>query len=133
MPNMIRGASLFNQPLQQFPGSDFKRLVTKHQTERNTNGFTCGASLIPCYSASLAFGFCHFAGADSIREISYGLACCIGKLSHLGLKKAPPKSTLAYANANRSSGLYEELFYSTLSLFRSRKMLRTRKRFRFKK
>lgn len=125
MPNMTRYASLFNQLLQQFPKSDFQRLVNKHQTERNAKGFTS-------WSQFVSMLFCHFARADSLREISYGLACCIGKLSHLGLKKAPPKSTLAYANANRSAGLYEELFYSTLALFRSRKMLGTRKRFKFK-
>jgi hypothetical protein len=76
--------------------------------------------------------FCHFARADSLREISNGLACCIGKLSHLGLRKAPPKSTLAYANANRPAEMFEDLFYSTLSAFRSRKMLRVRKPFKFR-
>lgn len=105
---MVRCASLFNQLLQQFPKSDFKRLVNKHQAERNAKGFTS-------WSQFVSMLFCHFARADSLREISYGLACCIGKLSHLGLRKAPPKSTLAYANANRPSEMYKDLFYSSLS------------------
>lgn len=122
---MVRCASLFNQLLQQFPKSDFQRLVIKHQTERNAKGFTS-------WSQFVSMLFCHFARADSLREISYGLACCIGKLSHLGLRKAPPKSTLAYANANRPAEMFEDLFYSTLSAFRSRKMLGVRKPFKFR-
>ena len=125
MSNMIRCASLFNQLLQQFSKSDFQRLVNKHQTERNAKGFTSWTQFVSML-------FCHFARADSLREISYGLACCIGKLSHLGLRKAPPKSTLAYANANRSSGMFEELFYSSLAAFRARRMLGIRKPFKFR-
>ena len=122
---MVRCASLFNQLLQQFPKQDFQRLVNKHQTERNAKGFSS-------WSQFVSMLFCHFARADSLREISFGLACCIGKLSHLGLKKAPPKSTLAYANSKRNSVMYKDLFYSSLASFRSRKMLATRKPFRFK-
>lgn len=61
----------------------------------------------------------HFAQADSRKKISNGFACSIGKLSHLGLRKAPPKSTLAYANSNRPAELFEELFYSSLACQRS--------------
>lgn len=122
---MVRCASLFNQLLQQFSKSDFQRLVNKHQAERNAKGFTS-------WSQFVSMLFCHFARADSLREISNGLACCIGKLSHLGLRKAPPKSTLAYANSNRRAELFEELFYSSLSAFRGRKMLGVRKPFKFR-
>ncbi len=85
---MIRHASLFNQLLQQFPRSDFQKLVNLHKAERNTKGFGS-------WDQFVSMLFCHFARADSLREISYGLKCYIGKLNHLGLKKAPPKSTLA--------------------------------------
>ena len=76
--------------------------------------------------------FCQVARADSLREISNGLACCVGKLSHLGLKKAPPRSTLSYANMNRPAELFQDLCYRTLEDFRSRKMLGLRKPFRFR-
>ncbi len=122
---MAHCASLFNQLLQQFSKRDFRKLVIKHQTERNAKGFTS-------WSQFVSMLFCHFARADSLREISNGLACCIGKLSHLGLRKAPPKSTLAYANSNRPAELFEELFYRSLAAFRERKMLNVRKPFKFK-
>lgn len=122
---MNRSASLFNQLLQQFHRSDFQRLVNKHQAERGAKGFTCWTQFVSML-------FCQFAKADSLREISNGLACCIGKLRHLGLRKAPPKSTLAYANVHRPAELFRELFFSSLASFRARNMLKVRKPFRFK-
>lgn len=73
-------------------------------------------------------------GLDSLREICNGLACCLGKLAHLGVGSAPNKSTLSYANAHRSAGLYEEVFWSTLGHFRSAGELGApgKARFRFK-
>jgi len=60
--------------------------------------------------------FFKFAGANSLREITGGLATIRGKLKHLGIKAAPKKSTLAYANANRPWQFYEAIFYQTLKV-----------------
>jgi hypothetical protein len=73
------------------------------------------------------------AHADSLRDICNGLACCVGKLVHLGIAVAPNKSTLSYANSRRPAKLYEDLFYTALARFRDEKGLGERKRkFRFK-
>ena len=37
--------------------------------------------------------FCQLAQEKSLREICSGLACCMGKLRHLGMKMTPNKST----------------------------------------
>ena len=58
---------------------------------------------------------CQLAQAKSIREICCGLACCIGKLRHLGMQTALKKSTLSYANAQRPWQMYKDLFYQTLA------------------
>jgi hypothetical protein len=42
------------------------------------------------------------------------LASALGNLRHLGVKAAPNKSTLSYANAHRSWQLFQDLFYETL-------------------
>ena len=60
--------------------------------------------------------FCQFAQAKSLREISDGLAVTCGKLNHLGLRAAPSKSTLSYANAHRPWQLYAKLFGVLLEL-----------------
>jgi len=77
--------------------------------------------------------FCQLAHADSLREICNGLGCCLGKLVHLGIGKAPNKSTLSYANEHRPAKLYEDLFFTALQRFRDAEGLGPRKKkFRFK-
>ncbi len=81
----------------------------------------------------VAMLFCHMAHADSLREICGGLACCQGKLRHLGIGKAPNKSTLSYANQHRPAELFEDLFWTMMHRFRTSGGLGNRKRkFRFK-
>jgi hypothetical protein len=123
---MVQAMSLFNQLLQHFPKLEFAALVKKHNAERAAKGFSCRAQLV-------AMLFCQMAHADSLREICNGLACCLGKLVHLGINVAPSKSTLSYANKHRPAKLYEELFYTALARFRDEKGLGQRKqKFRFK-
>lgn len=123
---MVQAMSLFNQLLQHFPALEFAALVKKHSAERAAKGFGCRAQLV-------AMLFCQLAHADSLRDICNGLACCVGKLVHLGITGAPNKSTLSYANRHRPAKLYEDLFYTALGRFREEKGMGERKRkFRFK-
>ena len=122
----IRYASLFSQLLQHFPRLEFDRLVQKHQAERSSKGFRCWTQFV-------AMLFCHLGRADSLREICGGLACCLGKLTHLGISRAPNKSTLSYANEHRPAELFEELFWDTLERMRQQGQLgKRKKKFRFR-
>lgn len=122
---MVQVASLFNQLLHHFPRLEFAALVKKHRAERAAKGFDCWTQFV-------AMLFCQLGHADSLREICNGLACCLGKLVHLGIAKAPNKSTLSYANEHRPAALYQELFYTALARFREQAGLGVRKRkFRF--
>ena len=123
---MLQVASLFNQLLDHFPVAAFALLVKEHQAERNAKGFACRTQFV-------AMLFCQLAQADSLREICNGLACCQGKLVHLGIPNAPNKSTLSYANEHRPAALFEDLFYTSLNRFREQQGLGARKtKFRFK-
>ena len=110
---MVKVASLFSQLLKEFSRQEFESLVKKHEAERNAKGFTCWTQFV-------AMLFCQAAGAESLREICNGLSCCLGKLVHLGVSNAPNKSTLSYANAHRPAVLFESVFWSALSRFRSK-------------
>ena len=101
---MILVASLFNQLLQHFPRTEFAALVKQREAERNAKGFACWTQFV-------AMMFCQLAHADSLREISNGLACSEGKLVHLGITSAPNKSTLSYANEHCPAALFQDLFY----------------------
>jgi hypothetical protein len=54
-------------------------------------------------------------------------------LVHLGIGKAPRRSTLAYANEHRPAALFEDLFWTALGRFRDQQALGDRHhKFRFK-
>jgi hypothetical protein len=58
--------------------------------------------------------FCQLGHAQSLREITGGLAACEGKLRHLGVSKPSKRSTLAYANEHRFWEVYRSVFYRLL-------------------
>ncbi len=120
---MVRHASLFSQLLGFFDRNKFENLVMKHKTEKYSKGFKS-------WDQFVAMLFCQVAQAKSLREISGGLACCMGKLRHLGVVSAPSKSTLSYANTNRSWKLFQDLFYETFDF--CRKASPGKHKFRFK-
>ena len=123
---MLKSASLFSQLLKQIPRNEFASLVKQHQGERHAKGFTCWTQLT-------AMLFCQLAHADSLREICNGLACCLGKLVHLGINRKPSKSNLSYANARRPAAVFEGLFWTMTNRFRAQGHLGARKhKFRFK-
>lgn len=123
---MVQVASLFSQLLREFPRAEFEQLVRRHNAERHAKGFQCWTQFVSML-------FCQLARTDSLREICNGLSCCLGKLVHLGVEKAPNKSTLAYANEHRPAALFEDLFWSALSRFREHSGVGTRKaKFRFR-
>ena len=105
---MVRHASLFSQLVSFFNRNQFKKLVTKHNSERYSKGFSS-------WDQFVSMLFCQLAQAKSLREICSGLSCCMGKLRHIGMTEAPKKSTLSYANGVRPWEMYEELFYETLA------------------
>ena len=121
---MVRHASLFSQLITLFNRQRFYELVFKHGSERYCKGFSC-------WDHFVAMLFCQLAQAKSLREICDGLACCVGKLRHLGLKDSPNKSTLSYANARRPWQMYQDLFYETLG-FCKKAAPGKAKKFRFK-
>lgn len=123
---IVQAASLFNQLLQHFPRTEFAALVKKHGAEHAAKGFTCWTQFVSML-------FCQLGRADSLREICNGLACCLGRLVHLGIAKAPRRSTLSYANQHRPAALFEELFWTASARFREQQALGGRKhKFRFK-
>jgi hypothetical protein len=119
---MVGHSSLFSQLLSVVNRHQFERRVRENGAEKGAKGFSC-------WSQFVAMMFCQLAQAKSLREISDGLACCEGKLKHLGLEEGPKRSTLSYANARRPWQLFESLFYDQLALAQS---LAPKKKLRFK-
>jgi hypothetical protein len=106
---MNRVCSIFAQLLQLFPRATFQQSVKFHLAEHHARGFTCWGQFV-------AMLFCQLGQAKSLREICHGLMAIEGKLKHLGIEKAPNKSTLAYANEHRPWQLYKTVFEELLGL-----------------
>lgn len=102
-----RCASLFSQILNMVDRAEFDAAVRRTGAADRTKGFSC-------WDQFVAMSFCQMAQAKSLREIEEGLACCEGRLRHLGIEEAPARSTLSYANRARPAALFEQVFYSVL-------------------
>ena len=104
---MNRVCSIFSQILQFIPRLAFEAKVREHKAERHARGFSSWTQLI-----ALLFG--QLGHAQSLREITGGLAACEGKLRHVGVNEPPKRSTLSYANEHRPWPLYRSVFYDLL-------------------
>ena len=118
--------SLFNQVLQLVDRSIFNRLVQKHQTDKYSKG-------INTWTHFVSMLFMQLSKVDSLRDISNGLRSATGNLSHLGVKRAPSKSSIGYLNKERKAIFFEELYFELLeklepSLSKRRKYARRLKR-----
>ncbi|RJP20293.1 MAG: IS4 family transposase [Candidatus Abyssobacteria bacterium SURF_5] len=121
---MVTVASCFSQVLSLVDRKRFASAVQKHRAERCVKGFSC-------WDQFVAMLFCQMGSANSLREICGGLATAMGKLVHLGLKGAPSRSTLAYANGHRPWQVYQSVFEDLLVSCRNLAVTKRRK-FRFK-
>ena len=121
---MQRVCSIFSQILKFIPRPIFEDAVRSHKAEKHAKGVTS-------WSQFIALLFCHLGGARSLREIEGGLAASEGKLKHLGLDRAPTRSTLAYANQHRPWQLYKTVFEKLAAVCRDEAREKKRK-FRFK-
>jgi len=119
-----RVCSIFSQIMRLVPRIEFEAAVKQHAAERHARGFHC-------WDQFGAMMFCQLGHAQSLREITGGLAACEGKVKHLGMEGAPKRTTLAYANQHRPWQLYETIFHHVLGRCRQEGESHRRK-FRFK-
>ena len=106
---MDRVSSVLSQIVRLVLRGLFGGAVARHQSEKHAKGVTC-------WSRFVALLFCPLGDARSLREITGGLAAREGKLRHLGVERAPTRSTLAYANQHRSWRIYEDVFNQRASM-----------------
>lgn len=99
--------TLFSQIISKLNRSKFNKLVESKQTDKHNKGFSSWNHLI-------AMLFCQFAKSQSVRDISNGLRSATGNLNHLGINKAPSKSSISYQNKNRTHELFKEYYFELL-------------------
>ena len=99
--------TLFSQIISKLEKSRFTKLVILHQSDKHQKGFNSWSHLVSML-------FCQFANSQSVRDISNGLRSATGNLNHLGMLRAPSKSTISYQNKNRSWELFRDYYYVLL-------------------
>jgi len=96
--------TLFSQIIRKLDRNKFDKLVEERGTDKHQKGFTSWTHLVSML-------FCQFAKSQSVRDISNGLRSATGNLNHLGVKKAPSKSTISYQNKNRDWQLFKDYYF----------------------
>lgn len=99
--------TLFSQIISKLERSIFNKLVAEKKTDKHQKRFTSWTHLISML-------FCQFAKSTSVRDISNGLRSATGNLNHLGISKAPSKSTVSYQNKHRDWTLFQSYYYKLL-------------------
>ncbi len=96
--------TLFSQIISKLDRTIFFKLVESKQTDKHHKGYNSWTHLVSML-------FCQFAKSQSVRDISNGLRSATGNLNHLGIQKAPSKSTISYQNKHRDWQLFKEYYY----------------------
>jgi hypothetical protein len=99
--------TLFAQIIQKIDRSIVLKLVRENQSDKGCKGFDSWTHMVSML-------FCHFAKSTSVRDISNGLRSATGNLNHLGITRAPSKSSLSYQNKRRDADLFKDLYYILL-------------------
>lgn len=99
--------TLFSQIISKLDRSKFNRLVDEGEADKHNKGFNSWTHLVSML-------FCQFAKSQSVRDISNGLRSATGNLNHLGIQKAPSKSSISYQNKNRDYTLFKSYYYQLL-------------------
>jgi len=99
--------NLFSQIIAKLDKLSFKKLVNEKQTDKHEKGFNSWTHMVSML-------FCQFAKSQSVRDISNGLRSATGNLNHLGVQKAPSKSSVSYQNKHRDWTLFRDYYYQLL-------------------
>lgn len=106
------GQPIFKQILNLVSAINLQGIITKHNSDYYYKAFKTKTHL-----TTLLFGI--FSRCDSMTEICEGLRALSGKLNHLGLEKAPAKSTASDGNRNRSDKVFEDIYFSLVKRYQS--------------
>ncbi|HVB02835.1 MAG TPA: IS4 family transposase [Chitinophagaceae bacterium] len=106
------GQPVLSQILDVIPSGIINSANKKHQANRYYKQLPLRVHLV-----GLLYGV--FSYCNGLRELCEGMLACEGKLSHLGLDKAPARSTLSDANNKRSYLVFETIYYGLLHKYHS--------------
>lgn len=105
--SLMTNLTLFSQIISKLDRVEFGKLVKEKQTDKHAKGYDSWTHLVSML-------FCQFAKSQSVRDISHGLRSATGNLNHLGVSKAPSKSSISYQNKHRDWELFRDYYFCLL-------------------
>lgn len=96
--------NLFSQIISKIDRNAFKKLVKEKGTDKHQKGYNSWTHMVSML-------FCQFSKSQSVRDISNGLRSATGNLNHLGVERAPSKSSVSYQNKHRDWTLFRDFYY----------------------
>lgn len=106
------GQPILKQILKLIDAVNIQGLINKYQSDHYYKAFKTKTQLV-----TMLFGI--FSRCDSMTEICEGLRALGGKLNHLGLDKAPAKSTASDGLRNRHYVVFEDLYFALVKKYQS--------------
>ncbi len=106
-PFSMVNITLFAQIISKLDRCRFNKLSLSKGTDKHNKGYTSWTHLVSML-------FCQFAKSQSVRDISNGLRSATGNLNHMGVQKAPSKSSVSYQNKHRDHNLFKEYYFCLL-------------------
>jgi len=97
------GQPIFNQVLFYVPRHLITQLAREHKSDYYCKRFTTFDHLVTML-------YCVFNNCNSLREVSTGLLAWEQRISHLGMKHFPRRSTISDANLRRSEAVFEGIY-----------------------
>jgi len=106
------GQPIFKQIIKLIEKIDLDSLIKKHHADHYYKAYKARTQLI-----TMLFGI--FSRCDSMTEICEGMRAMSGKLNHLGLDKAPAKSTACDGLRNRNCKFFEDVYFRLVHHYKS--------------
>lgn len=106
------GQPIFKQIIDLVDKVNIKSIIKEYDSDRYYKAFKTKTHLI-----TMLFGI--LSRCDSMTETCEGLRAMGGKLNHLGLEKAPSKSTASDGLRNRDNRFFESLYFSLVDKYKS--------------
>jgi len=108
---MKANLSIFAQIIRLIPRDIIHKNVDEHDSDFCCKGINAWTHLVSML-------YCQFGNCQSIRDISFGLRSATGNLNHLGVTRAPSKSSISYINAHRGWTFFRDVYFDLFKEFK---------------
>jgi hypothetical protein len=106
------GQPIFSQLLKFVPKEVVIPIAKQHQADRYSNPFST-------YEHLVTMLYSIFNNCNSLREVATGMLASEQRLTHMGVRYHPRRSTISDANSRRHADVFGEIYYNLYNRYAS--------------